>query len=138
GGFRDSIRVLAHTSAALSTPDETSPQLARPMVEDPLSWNYRHFPQLRRRIARSQHLSMSAFFLGSRAMAQLGLPTRVLPWYPMLRIPVNTIRSAAALLPGGRLRASRVGRRSQERFMVTMLEAPATIGESTQLAHHAA
>ncbi|MFW0789718.1 oxygenase MpaB family protein [Gordonia sp. CPCC 205333] len=138
GGFRDSIRMLAHTSAALSIPDETSPQLARPMVDDPLSWNYRHFRTLRRRIARSQHLSVSAFFLGSRAMAQLGLPTRVMPWYPLLRIPVNAIRSVAAFLPGGRERASRQGRRSQERFMVTMLEAPARIGESTQLAQHAA
>lgn len=135
-GFRDAIRVLAHTSMALSAPDETSPQLARPMVDDPLSWNYRHLPYLRRRIARSAHLSVSAFFLGPRAMSQLGLPALVVPWYPLMRLPINTINSTAALLPGGRQRASRRGRESQIRFVTAMTAAPAVIGETTRLAEH--
>ncbi|EUA42446.1 hypothetical protein I553_6306 [Mycobacterium xenopi 4042] len=44
---------------------------------------------------------MTSGFLGPRAMRTLGLPTYVPPWYPVLRIPVNTARSIAALaLPG--------------------------------------
>ncbi|MCF8569902.1 DUF2236 domain-containing protein [Gordonia sp. HY002] len=136
--FRDGIRILHHTSAALSTPDETSAQLARPMAEDPMSWNYPFFEQARRRIAKSQHLSISAFFLGRSAMRTLGLPTRTLPWYPILRVPVNLARSIAALLPGGRLRASARGRDQQLRFMRTMEETPVTIGETTHLSQHAA
>ena len=136
--FRDGIRILHHTSAALSTPDETSAQLARPMAEDPMSWNYPVFEQARRRIAKSQHLSISAFFLGRSAMRTLGLPTRTLPWYPILRVPVNLARSIAALLPGGRLRASARGRDQQLRFMRTMEETPVTIGETTHLSQHAA
>lgn len=136
--FRDAIRVLAHTSTALSVPDETSAQLARPMVDDPLRWNYQRLPHLRRRLARSQHLSVSAFFLGPRAMAQLGLPTRVVPWYPVLRTPINLVASIRGVLPGGRERACRRGRASQLRFMATLTAAPATIGETTKLAEHAA
>ncbi|NMO02906.1 DUF2236 domain-containing protein [Gordonia sp. TBRC 11910] len=136
--FRDSIRILAHTSAALSVPDDTSPQLARPMIEDPLRWNYPRLVHLRRRIARSQHLSVSAFFLGRRAMGHLGLPTRVVPWYPVIRTPINLVGSFAAMLPGGRARACRRGRASQLRFMATMTATPATIGATTTLAGHAA
>lgn len=136
--FRDAIRVLSHTSTALSAPDETSPQLARPMVDDPLSWNYPNLSYVRRRIARSAHLSISAFFLGPRAMSQLGLPTVVVPWYPLLRMPVNTIHSATAFLPGGRERASRRGRTSQINFVTAMTAAPAIIGETTRLAEHSA
>lgn len=136
--FRDGIRILHHTSAALSTPDETSAQLARPMAADPMSWNYPRYQQTRRRIARSQHLSISAFFLGRSAMRTLGLPTRTLPWYPILRTPVNLARSLAKLFPGGRIRASTRGREQQVRFMQTMQDSPVTIGETTHLSTHAA
>ncbi|WOC14060.1 oxygenase MpaB family protein [Gordonia sp. MP11Mi] len=136
--FRDGIRILHHTSAALSTPDGTSAQLARPMAEDPLSWHYPRFQALRRRVARSQHLSVSAFFLGRSAMRTLGLPTRTLPWYPILRIPVNSLRSFLKLLPGGSVRASARGRAEQQRFMHTMADNPVTIGHTTHLSQHAA
>ncbi|WP_132994272.1 oxygenase MpaB family protein [Gordonia zhaorongruii] len=136
--FRESIRVLHHTSAALANPDETSPQLARPMATDPLGWNYSRWQPLRRRLAQSQHLSVSMFFLGGKTMTQLGLPSRTLPWYPILRTPVNLARSAAKLLPGGRERAAIRGRAQQMRFMRTMEAAPVTIGETTHLSQHAA
>ncbi|MCF8587859.1 oxygenase MpaB family protein [Gordonia liuliyuniae] len=136
--FRDGIRILHHTSAALSTPDETSAQLARPMADDPLRWHYPRFQTLRRRIAQSQHLSVSAFFLGRGAMRTLGLPTRTVPWYPILRIPVNTLHSIAKLLPGGSVRASARGRAEQLRFMQTMQDSPVTIGHTTHLSQHAA
>ena len=131
--FRDAMRVLYHTLSVLSSPDETTKQLAVPMAEDPLTWNYDRFPQLRRRLARAQHLSMTSAFLGPRAMRSLGLPAFVLPWYPLIRIPINATRSAAAVaLPGGRERASARGARELAAFMRTISEDGATIGASAQ------
>lgn len=134
--FHDSLRVLLHTSAALATPDETSVRLAQPMIDDPLQWQYAHFAAVRRRIARSQHLSISSGFLGPKAMATLGLPTRVVPWYPMLVLPRNLLRSGVGLLPGGRRRTAARGYRQARRFMTTMTPAPAMIGATTTVAEH--
>ncbi|OBH18188.1 DUF2236 domain-containing protein [Mycolicibacter terrae] len=133
--FRDAIRVLYHTLGALSAPDESTPQLAVPMADDPLQWHYRSMSGVRRRIARAQHLSVTSGFLGPRAMRELGLPGFVLPWYPVLRLPVNLARSLAALtLPGGLDRAALRGRREQEQFMRTMMGAQDTaIGASAHV-----
>lgn len=129
-GFRDAVRILYHTSTALSTPDETSRRLAAPMAEDPLSWNYDNRQDLRRRIAKSQHLSIARAFLGSRSMRTLGLPTGVVPWYPVLKFPLNAVRSGAAMLPGGRERAAVRGGAEQERFMRTLVRGGAEVGHS--------
>lgn len=137
--FRDSVRVLLHTSYALSTPDETTQQLSIPMIDDPLSWNYGAFPTLRRRIARSQHLSITSAFLGPGAMRTLGLPRFVLPWYPVIRFPVNAFRSIATLRDGGRDRAAVRGMVQQRKFMRTMIDGDATIGHAAAgITHHAA
>ncbi|MGV0838324.1 oxygenase MpaB family protein [Mycolicibacterium thermoresistibile] len=131
--FRDSIRVLAHTLSALAAPDESTKQLAVPMVEDPLAWHYDTLPGLRRRLARAQHLSITSTFLGPRAVRSLGLPSYSLPWYPLLRLPLNLARSVAALtLPGGLERADQRGRRQHQKLLRTMIgdDSTATIGES--------
>jgi len=130
--FRDGIRVLYHTVTALSNPDESSKQLAMPMVNDPLKWHYRTIPGLRRRIARLQHLSITSGYLGPRAMRTLGLPAYVPPWYPLMRIPINLTRSVAALcLPGGRDRAAVRGARQQKAFLRTIIgDGEAKIGNS--------
>ncbi|WP_349270944.1 hypothetical protein MPNTM1_02545 [Mycolicibacterium parafortuitum] len=130
--FRDSIRVLAHTLTALAAPDESSKQLAAPMADDPLAWHYDSLPALRRRLARAQHLSVTSAFLGPKALRSLGLPSYSLPWYPLLRLPVNLARSAAALaVPGGVDRADHRGRREHAKLLRTMIGADAaTIGES--------
>ncbi len=131
--FRDSVRVLAHTLSALAAPDESSRQLAAPMIDDPLAWHYDTLTGVRRRLARAQHLSITSAFLGRRAVASLGLPSHGLPWYPLLRLPVNLARSAAALtLPGGIDRADQRGRREHAKLMRTMIgvDGSATIGES--------
>jgi len=129
--FRDGIRVLYHTLAALAAPDESTKQLAVPMADDPMAWHYRTLPALRRRIARAQHLSVTSGFLGPRAMRSLGL-AYVPPWYPLLRIPLNVTRSVAALtLPGGMRRADTRGQREQEALLRTMIgDGEAAIGES--------
>ena len=136
--FRSAVAILLHTSAALATPDETSMRLARPMADDPLQWQYRHLAPLRRQVARSQHLSVSTAFLGPKAMATLGLPTRTPPWYPALALPGNLARSGIALLPGGRAWTADRGDRQARALMRTMTETPATIGATTTVAEHVA
>jgi hypothetical protein len=130
--FRDGIRVLYHTVAALSEPDESTKQLAMPMAEDPMQWHYRSVAGLRRRLARAQHLSVTSGFLGPRAMRALGLPAFIPPWYPMLKLPVNLVRSVAALVrPGGVDRAALRGERAQKALLHTMIgDGEATIGAS--------
>ncbi|WAY17000.1 MULTISPECIES: oxygenase MpaB family protein [Mycolicibacterium] len=130
--FRDSIRVLYHTSTALAVPDETTQQLSVPMAQDPLSWHYRGVRGLRRRLAWARHLSITSAFLGPSAMRVLGLPVYMPPWYPVLKMPVNLIRSVAALaLPAGMDRAVDRGRREQQALLHTITgDGTANIGES--------
>lgn len=135
--FRDSVRILAHTSAALSVADETSKTLASPMVDDPDEWHYASVPVLRRRIARSQHLGIARAFLGRDALRRLGVDDTALPWYPPLIFGVNIVRSLAAQLPGGRRRAARAGQRRADAFMTTMTPNPVVIGDSSDIARAA-
>jgi hypothetical protein len=129
--FRDAVRILFHTSTALAIPDDSTRQLAMPMVDDPLIWHYRSMAGLRRRLARIQHLSVTSGFLGPRAMRTLGLPY-VAPWYPLVKFPVNAARSVAAIaMPGGMDRAAARGAREQKALLHTIIgESGATIGES--------
>ncbi|NKY19230.1 DUF2236 domain-containing protein [Tsukamurella spumae] len=128
--YRDSLRILFQTSRALSTPDETSRALAQPMADDPMVWNYQHLSGIRRRIARSQHMSIATTYLGTAAMKELGVPP-TLPWYPALRIPYHLVESVLNQLPGGRERAAHRGDISQARFMRTLGE-DAAVGHSAQ------
>ncbi|HEX7321324.1 MAG TPA: oxygenase MpaB family protein [Mycobacterium sp.] len=130
--FRDAVRILYHTLTSLSSSDETSKQLAVPMADDPLGWRYDRLAGVRRRVAWAQHLSVASGFLGPRTMRSLGLPAYMPPWYPLLRMPANLARSAAALvLPGGMDRAAARGRREQEAFLHTITgDSPVVIGDS--------
>ncbi|MCE5291886.1 MAG: DUF2236 domain-containing protein [Nocardiaceae bacterium] len=129
--MREAVALLANTLAALSNPDETTQMLSKPMAEDPLKWNYKHFQWLRRRIAKNQHLSVTQMLLGPKAMRTLGLPAYVPPWYPIIRFPINVVRSTAALaLPGGQDRAAERGWREMQDLMETMIGERPTIGES--------
>jgi hypothetical protein len=121
---------------SLNNPDETSPMMARPLANEPLSRPYPNFAALRGRIQYSKHLSISRAFLGTEAMARLGLPTTVLPWYPMLAMPVNlAYHTISALLPGGRARSARAGRTAQEDYVRELvMNRPAVIGESASAA----
>ncbi|WP_460848326.1 oxygenase MpaB family protein [Nocardioides ultimimeridianus] len=115
--FRAAVRNQCAVLSALARPDETSRLLAIPMAEDPLRWEFGRFQAVRRRIARSQHLSVTRTSLGPAAMRKLGLPPLGLPWYPALRFPVNVLRSALLQLPGGLDRGARRGDREQQRFL---------------------
>lgn len=134
-GFRDSVRLLYHCMTAITNPDETTRQLALPMADDPLTWNYPNLPWLRGRIARVQHLSISSMYLGPRAMRELGLPPYIPPWYPLLRMPVNLTRTVLTRMsPAARARAEERGLREQEAFQRLLVgSGPATVGMA---AHH--
>ncbi|WP_280215584.1 oxygenase MpaB family protein [Nocardia cyriacigeorgica] len=138
--FRDSVRILYHTMTAITNPDETSPQLALPMRDEPLHWHYEHLAGPRRRIARSQHLSIATMLLGPDAMKKLGLPAYTLPWYPMLRAPINFARTVwARAVPGQFERSAARGRAAQIAFIRTLTGAEtAVIGDSARGIHHAA
>ncbi|HWU31892.1 MAG TPA: oxygenase MpaB family protein [Marmoricola sp.] len=127
--FAGGVRMLTHTLSALATPDETSRLLAMPMADDPLSWNFGRLQWMRRRIARSQHLSVLKGAMGAKAMRELGLPVPLLPWYPAVRFPINLVRSGMALLPGGLERAADRGSREADQFMLR-LNAKSEIGGS--------
>ncbi|WP_333617795.1 oxygenase MpaB family protein [Dietzia sp.] len=132
--FRDSIRLLCLLVTAQSEPDESSALLAAPLGDTPLEWRFGRFEAVRRRIARQQHLSMAATFLGPSMMRRLGLPAALLPWYPALRLPINAARSAYALSsPERRRRSAIAGGRAQWRFYVRI-----TGGEGTDIGASAA
>ena len=120
---------------SLTNPDETSPMMARPLADEPLTRRYRNFPSLRGRIERSKHLSISRTFLGAAAMRRLGLPGRGLPWYPVLTFPWTLTRhSLSHVLPQGLARGERRGRIEQEDYVRNLVpDRSAVLGQSLAL-----
>lgn len=132
--FREAVRIQLHTLSALAVPDETTKQLAIPMAEDPMLWSFGRFQTTRRRIARSQHLSITQAALGRRAMRQLGLKPRILPWYPLIRFPINVVRSTFKELPGALDVAAAHGDRERRAFLSRM-NTTAVVGGSVHELH---
>ncbi len=128
--FRDGIRILYHTMGDLYNPDETGPVLAQPMANDPLTWHFNRWQSLSRRLARSQHLSIARTFVGAGGMTKLGLPVTI-PWYPLIKSPINLVGSVLGVVPPIRRMQARYGRRRQEAFLTTLVgDTEAKIGES--------
>ncbi|MGH8460318.1 MAG: oxygenase MpaB family protein [Stenotrophobium sp.] len=99
-------------------PDDSSVQLGRALMDEPLSRHYPRFAWLRGHFERSRHLSICRMFLGAEGMKALGLPRFVLPWYPLLSAPlVATRQGVLRLLPGGRERLIRAGRAAQVDYL---------------------
>lgn len=61
---RSALMLLYQMLLSLSHPDETSIQLAGPMLDEPLQRPYPRFAALRGRFDRARHLSISRLFLG--------------------------------------------------------------------------
>lgn len=131
---RSALTLLYQFSLSITNPDETSAVMARPMIDEPLGRSYRRFAWLRRRYDRARHLSISRAFLGRKGMRNIGFPAHVLPWYPLLKLPLNlSWHLSSMLLPGGKKRAARIGRRAQERFLSELSGAsPAVVGQAAQ------
>jgi hypothetical protein len=133
----EALTLLTQILLSIANPDESSAQMARPMIDEPMGRPYRRFAAIRRRIDRSKHLSISRLFLGRRGMRNLGLPEGVLPWYPLLVMPFNLgYHLVTRLLPGGKAHAARRGRRAQERFLALLSgEHAAVVGAMAAEAH---
>ena len=117
---------------SLTNPDETSRMMAQPLAREPLEREYHNLSFLRSRFEYAKHLSISRAFLGAEAMERLGLPSGVLPWYPLATFPVTLARHAVSrALPGGRQRMTRRGRAAQETHVRSLtMDRDAVIGES--------
>ena len=65
-------------------------------------------------------------------MQVFAVPSYVPPWYPLIRLPVNVVRSVVDLAaPGGMERAARRGEREQSALLRTMIgDGAATVGDS--------
>jgi hypothetical protein len=67
-------------------PDESSRLLGAALVDEPLMHFYPNLRWLRGRWNRAKHLSIARMYLGADALKALGMPHRVLPWYPLLTV----------------------------------------------------
>ncbi len=114
-------RVLLYQVALAQTPpDESSKQLGRALMEESRHVPYRRFRSLRGRFEQARHLSVTRFFVGRRGMQALGLPATVLPWFPLISAPFILVwHLVHRLLPGGRERLIRAGRKAQENLVKT-------------------
>lgn len=118
---RDGIVLLSHTFMTQSRPDWTSRELAGALAQEPLHRQYPHLRSLRQKLAYHQHLSVSRYFLGKQKMAQLGLPSNVTPWFPLLTaLPRLAHYSAQRWLPILRERQQEKGRTDQLQALAAM------------------
>lgn len=96
------------------TPDASSRQLGRALMDEPLQRYYRRFGRLRGRYERARHVSITRLFTDAQGMRDLGLPAWMPPWYPAIGIPWNLVRHGSShLRAGGRERLARAGRAEQ-------------------------
>ncbi len=80
---------------------------------------YQRLSWLQGRWHRHVQLSRSRYFLGKKAMQQLGLSTAVPPWYPLATLPFKAVGSVLTghVLPGQRQRQMHRGRQQQIAFV---------------------
>lgn len=103
---------------AQAPPDETSVQLGRPLMDEPLQRHYKRFAWIQGRFNRARHLSIARTFLGSAGMRALGLPRFVLPWYPVVSSAPRWLwHSVHRLLPGGRNALIERGLKAQSEYL---------------------
>lgn len=111
---QDGRRLLYALLLSQAPPDESSRQLGRALMNEPLARPYPNFAKLRARYIQARANSITRLFVGRRGMRDLGLPVWMPPWYPALAAPRNIIyHTGARLLPGGLRRAERAGRQAQ-------------------------
>jgi len=95
-------------------PDESSQQLGRALMDEPLMRHYPRWRWLRGQWDKQVHLSICSLCVGRQGLRALGLPRWAVPWYPVLFAPLNfTWCALNRALPGGRERLIAQGRRAQ-------------------------
>lgn len=99
-------------------PDNSSQQLGQALMNEPLDRHYPNFAALRGRFERARHLSIVRLFTDHQGMQDLGLPGRVVPWYPALAAPMNLARHTIhRWLADGHQRLVRTGRAAQVDYL---------------------
>lgn len=121
---RDGIILLRHALMTQSQPDWTSRELAQALAQEPKQREYPHWQTLRRQLAYQQHLSISRYFLGRKKMQQLGLPTDVTAWFPLLSTPLRFIHySGRRVVPALRSQLEQQGRHAQQNALAAVFGA---------------
>ena len=101
--------------------DESSVQLGRALMDEPLQRHYPNLASLRGRLNRARHLSLVRWFVGRSGMRNLGLPP-TLPWYPALMMLPMFLRSTLMhALPGVAPAWARRSRAKQRRYLDVLL-----------------
>jgi hypothetical protein len=107
-------KLLWHVALGHTELHPNSAELGRALMNEPIERPYEDFAWLRGRFAREQHLSVTRLFVNGAQMHALGLPRRVVPWYPLVSLPFRFARHGVTrLLPNGRERLIRSGRAAQ-------------------------
>lgn len=97
-----------------ATADDTSKQLGRALMDEPLARHYPNMQWLKSRWDKHVHLSIVRFFVGHAGMKALGLPRYVLPWYPLVFTPLNFLtQSVFRAFPKGKEYLMLRGRKTQ-------------------------
>jgi hypothetical protein len=131
-------RLLYHTLLSVVAPSDTSGRtLAQALADEPLNRPYKVLPWLRRRWEREKNLSINLFFIGRTGMKNLGLPSRFIPWFPLMTMPVNAVRFAVGTRNAeARRRMAAKGRRWQHGHMVSITgQAHNPVGATLGAAH---
>lgn len=111
-------RALYHNLLSQAPPDESSRLLGRALKDEPLQRHYANLAWLRGRWNRAKHLSIARTFVGRDGMRALGLPSAVLPWYPLLTVPPRLVwHGLLRALPGGREYLIRRGLAAQRDYL---------------------
>lgn len=114
----EGIRYLMHSASTQPRGEETSRIMAQSLAAEPLTREYPHFKTLRRKFEHSKHLSISRLYLNKSTLETLGVPSNVLPWYPVLTIgPRFAWQMVHRLTPGGYRRLSERGYQKQLRML---------------------
>jgi hypothetical protein len=85
--------LLYHNVLSQASADDSSVQLGRALMDEPLQRHYPNAKALRGRFNKARHLSLVRWFVGRRGMRALGLPASW-PWYPALVFVPFMLRSA--------------------------------------------
>ena len=116
--------LLKHALMTQSPADWTSRELAQALAQEPKQREYPQWQTLRRRLAYQQHLSMSRYFLGRKKMQQLGLPTDVTAWFPILSAPVRFVYyTSQRVVPPLRNQLEQQGRNAQQNALAAIFGA---------------
>lgn len=128
---------LFHVLLSQAPADDSSKQLGRALMDEPLTRHYPRWQKLTGRMERARHLSIVRLFVGREGMHDLGLPTATLPWYPVLTVPwVGLWHRLVRLAPGGRGWLARRGRHMQDTYLAILFGAASP--ELAQVGHPAA